>query len=302
MHDGNSSLLDIEGRLYRALDCLPGVRAGDRHSLVLLLAFSHGSWGIDMHLLLHCRNWRGSSRRGEALGRARRGGVSLGRRGLQLEVGVGKRGCRDNEILAAGSEGVDAALGAVIVVVNLGEVLVSRWRKARRESVLREGGRLGEARSVGGGLRAQLGKVEVGTSLVTHVHGFVQLALCPVAVEDNAVQGDADDLDDELDDDADQRPVLQAAHQIVVDVLGLALDRRAPVLYAGPAPEVFVVAVVARELQNTSCHSPHHHAKDEPTDSEQRIVDADLLSSPVPTAAVHNKDGDADAERDAGAD
>lgn len=74
---------------------------------------------------------------------------------------------------------------------------------------MREGRRLGaEAGRVGSGLDAQLGEVQVGAGLVAHVHGLVQLALGPVAVEDDAVEGDADDLDDDFDDDADESPVL----------------------------------------------------------------------------------------------
>lgn len=36
----------------------------------------------------------------------------------------------------------------------------------------------------------------------------MQLALGPVAVKDDAVEGDADDLDDDFDDYADESPVL----------------------------------------------------------------------------------------------
>jgi len=74
---------------------------------------------------------------------------------------------------------------------------------------LRESRRLGtETGGVGSGLGAELGEIEIGSGLVAHVHGLVKLALGPVAVENNAVEGDANNLDHKLDDNADQGPVL----------------------------------------------------------------------------------------------
>jgi hypothetical protein len=94
-------------------------------------------------------------------------------------------------------------------LIDIAEILVCRGREARRECILREGGRLGaEARGVRSRLSAELSEVQVGSRLVAHVHGLVQLALGPVAVEDNAVESDTDNLNDELDNDADQGPVL----------------------------------------------------------------------------------------------
>lgn len=107
---------------------------------------------------------------------------------------------------------------------------------ARRQGVLAQGGRLGrehgrshgstsearrarEARRVGGGLRAKLGEIEVGTSSVSDVHGLVQTTLGVVSVKDDAVEQDADDLDDDLDDDADEGPVLETADQAVLDLV-----------------------------------------------------------------------------------
>ncbi len=63
-----------------------------------------------------------------------------------------------------------------------------------------------------------------------------------------------------------------------VNLLGEQLA--AVVLDAGPSPNVLVTAVVARYLQDAGRGSPHDHAEDEPADSEEGVVDADLLRSP----------------------
>lgn len=51
-------------------------------------------------------------------------------------------------------------------------------------------------------------EVEVGTRFVADVHGFAELALRVVAVEDDAVDGDCDGFDDDFNDAADERPRL----------------------------------------------------------------------------------------------
>lgn len=99
------------------------------------------------------------------------------------------------------------------------ERFVCCWWEARRHGVLGESRRLGavlregwglgaESRSVGCGLAAELGKVEVGASLVSHIHGLGELSLGVVTVKDDTVKDDADDLNDNLDNHTDQRPVL----------------------------------------------------------------------------------------------
>lgn len=69
-----------------------------------------------------------------------------------------------------------------------------------------------------------------------------EAALGVVAVEDDRVEGDADDLDDNLDDHANETPVLQAAHERVVDLV--VEDLRALVVDAGPPPHVLVAGAV----------------------------------------------------------
>ena len=92
------------------------------------------------------------------------------------------------------------------------DVLECRGRVAWRGGVVALRGRLGakpaKARCVGRGLTAELGEVQVGASLVAVIHRLVKTALGPVAVKDDAVEGDADGFDDDFDDDADESPVL----------------------------------------------------------------------------------------------
>jgi hypothetical protein len=197
--------LSVEGGLrgWRALDGLAGVGAGDRDRLVLLLAGGHGRGLVD--------SWRGcrvgQGGREAALGGDGGGRVGLVGRGLELEAALlgGKLGLGDHEALAAGGERRRVLLDVAVEVLEVG------GREAGRHGVLRKGGGLGtEAGRVGGRLGAELGEVEIGAGLVAHVHGLMQLALGPVAVKDDAVQDDADDFDNELDDDADEGPVLVA--------------------------------------------------------------------------------------------
>lgn len=96
-------------------------------------------------------------------------------------------------------------LGAAVVFAVLGVVdgIVA--------DVGREGGGHGgflEARGVGGGLGAELGQVEIRPGLVADVHRLVQSALGVEAVEDDGIDGDGDDLHDDLDEGADERPIL----------------------------------------------------------------------------------------------
>jgi hypothetical protein len=57
-------------------------------------------------------------------------------------------------------------------------------------------------------LGAELGEVQVRAGAVAHGHGLAELALGPEAVEDDAVNDDAEKLDDDFDDAADKCPVL----------------------------------------------------------------------------------------------
>lgn len=53
-----------------------------------------------------------------------------------------------------------------------------------------------------------MSEVQVGSGLVTEVHRLVESALGIISVEDDAVKGNADDFNDNLNDDANEGPVL----------------------------------------------------------------------------------------------
>lgn len=91
-------------------------------------------------------------------------------------------------------------------------------------------------------LATELGEVEVGSSLVAVGHALSELALRPVAVEDDAINCNGDDLDDDFDDAADESPVLEAAGESVVDFV--TKDLRAKIVVAGPSPHVLAVIVI----------------------------------------------------------
>lgn len=153
-----------------------------------------------------------------------------------------------------------------------------------------------EAGGVGGGLGAELGEIEVGAGAVAHVHGLVEAALGVVAVEDDAVEQDADDVDDDLDDHADEGPVLEAADEGVVDLF--AKDLGALVLFARPAPHVLAATVAAARLEEAGGDGPHDHREDEPADSEEGVVGCYLLGTLVAAAAIGEEDTDADSKGD----
>lgn len=111
-----------------------------------------------------------------------------------------------------------------------------------------------EAGRVGCRLCAQLGEVEIAACAVAVRHGLSELALRPEAVEDDGVDGDGDGLDHDLDDGAQQAPILKPADQFVVDVV--LEEGVASVVDAGPAPHIFVVVVRSRTLKDTQADSP----------------------------------------------
>lgn len=72
-----------------------------------------------------------------------------------------------------------------------------------------------------GGVRCrlglQLGEVEVATCFVADIHGFMEAALGVVAVEDDGVDGNGDDFDKDLDESADQGPMLQEDQSLALN-------------------------------------------------------------------------------------
>jgi hypothetical protein len=51
-------------------------------------------------------------------------------------------------------------------------------------------------------LRPELGEIEVGTGLVSHVHGLPEALLGVVSVEDDGIEDDGDALENDLDQTA----------------------------------------------------------------------------------------------------
>lgn len=119
------------------------------------------------------------------------------------------RGCFEREGLRLGyfaGVGVLHLVGVTVLSGRLWVVVLSvpgRWSPAAGT-----GREWSKAGSVGCRLGAELGKVEVGTSLVAHGHGLSELAFGPEAVEDDGVDDDAERLNDNFDDAADKGPVL----------------------------------------------------------------------------------------------
>lgn len=185
------------------------------------------------------RRRRSVSRRESGLVQLRSSRRSLDRGSLELEASIlrSKLGWGLGE-LSTGRKGV-----GVGVLADVGQVSVSSGRMTGGHGVGAEGGRLGaKARSVGSRLAAELSKVKIGTGAVSHVHGLEKASLGVVAVEDDAVEEDGEDLDDDLDDDANHGPVLKTTNECIVDFF--AEDVGSMVVYTRPTPHVLVVTVV----------------------------------------------------------
>lgn len=155
---------------------------------------------------------------------------------------------------------------------------------ARGHGVVAQGRRLGaaEAGRVRGRLGAKLGQVKIGAGAVSQVHRLEETALGVVAVEDEAVESDGYDLDDDLDDDAHEGPVLKATDELIVDLLGE--DVGPCVVDAGPSPHVLVVAVVLGMLEHDGGDNPEDQARDElmwPVSKSWSSRDAPSLTQPT---------------------
>ena len=162
------------------------VRAGDGHGVVRLLAGCGGHMGGAA--LGEGRLWRRRRREEAVLGESgSRLGLDRGRlqgERLGVEDGVG-----------LGLDELDALEGLFLVHPG-----VCGGREAWGLHV--HGVRWGhgpEAWSVRGGLSAQLGEVQVGAGLVSHVHGLPEALLGVVPVEDDAVEDDCDGFKNDLD-------------------------------------------------------------------------------------------------------
>lgn len=167
-------------------------------------------------------------------------------------------------------------------------LLSSGWRRLQlewlggglgRRSVLRNGGCWGsstvdirglwwdETRGIGRGLGStQLGEVEIVPSLVAQIHGLAQTVLGVETVEDDGVDQNHKDLNDDLDDGADQHPVLHAADELIVNRVGKVL--RSQVLGARPTPQVLTIVARLGILEQRRGDNPQDEREGEEADGE----------------------------------
>lgn len=117
-------------------------------------------------------------------------------------------------------------------------------------------------------------------------------------VEDDAIDGDCDDFDDDLDEGADQRPVLQTADQRIVDVL--VEQSFAATVFTAPAPHVLSIALFAGLVEDGSADGPHDNAEDKEGDGEDGIIDGGFFGAAVAAAEVGEDDGEGHGEGDTG--
>ena len=180
------------------------------------------------------------------------------------------------------------------------------WRWAPAAGARRHGA---EARSVGRGLRAQLSEIQVGAGAVTHGHGFAELALGPETVEDDAVDGDDENLDYDFDDAAYKCPVLVECQSLgffvekwVVSAYLKTADEAVGhvvleemsslVVNTGPAPHVFVVVLRFTLVEDGSTDTPHDDAEYEECNSKDSVVSGNLFGSMVTSSPVGDDDED----------
>lgn len=90
-------------------------------------------------------------------------------------------------------------------------------------------------------LCSELCKVEIASSTITHSHRLAKLSLGVEAVEDNSVDGNGEDLNNNLDDGAYQRPVLETAKKIILDLILEELT--SSIVETSPAPHIFAIAI-----------------------------------------------------------
>lgn len=164
-------------------------------------------------------------------------------------------------------------LGACVRVrVRRGESCAARCRQAD------------EARCVWRGLRAELSKVEIGASFVAHVHTLVETTLGVEAVEHDRIDADCKQFDNNLDNAADQTPVLKTADKSVVHIVGEELSAR--VVLASPSPQILTVACRFGVVQDTKTYAPHDNAEGEEEYGEDSVVNSGFLSSLMSAAPV----------------
>lgn len=160
-------------------------------------------------------------------------------------------------------------------------VLRVAWRWAPSAGARRHGA---EARSIGCRLRAKLGEVKIGAGLVSDSHRLSELPLGPESVKDDAVDDDAERLNDDLDDAAYECPILKAAGESIGDIV---FEEMTPlVIHARPAPHVLAIALGFALVEDTGANCPHDDAENEEGDGEYGVVSGHLFCSPVTSTTI----------------
>lgn len=145
-----------------------------------------------------------------------------------------------------------------------------------------------KAGGVGSGLGAELREIEIGTGTVTLGHGLPELTLGPESVEDDAVDGDAENFDNHLDDAADKSPVLKTADKTVGNVI--LKEMPSLVIDTGPTPHVLVVVLRFALVEHSGTDGPHDDAEDEESNGKDGVVSSDFLCFPVTSFPVGDDD------------
>jgi len=106
-------------------------------------------------------------------------------------------------------DGTSGRLGKCVLGLVVLTILGSRVRigvRSRDVGVVWRfwGLRCEEARSVGSRLNTELSEVQIGTSLVSQIHGLLQTLLRVEAVEDNGVDEDDQQFNDDFNDRTDE--------------------------------------------------------------------------------------------------
>ena len=171
---------------------------------------------------------------------------------------------------------------------------------------------------VGSRLRAELREVKIGTGAIPKIHRLMELTLRIETIKDNAVDGDGNDFDDDLDKSADERPILddmvsdaasvrprgfshlQPAHQIIIDLI---LEECLPLpVLAGPPPQVLVSAILFALVQDCSTDRPDDYADDEEANGKYGVVNGRFFRPSMAALPVRIDDDNRHGKRDAGND
>lgn len=147
----------------------------------------------------------------------------------------------------------------------------------------------------------KLREPQAGTSLIANLHRLAEATLgVKQAVEGEEVNGDSKRLNRDLDNRANNNPVLLLADEIVVNrILEKCL---ACIILASPAPEIFILVVAARALHDADSDGPDDDGEDEDTTGEDCCAESHAFGAGVTASPVTKHDREGKDERDRGDD